>query len=195
MKAFQPTTTARDHLRPISPQSKLFNVVVAYDGITGAIYAHEAIGALAMALGHDVEVNTDTWSFDMLQRLDLRHVAVREAARADLIIVSATAELPPHLESWLLTCMREADGHRPMLAALYPELEGYEAQMQAINDCLAGIAARWRIPCLCNGEIDRWLAAGHAAEFVHYKPHHWPQPHSDYFANPLPASHYGGINE
>lgn len=195
MNANQPNSTAGDTLRSPSTQSKFLNVVIAYDGLTGAIYAHEAIGSLAMALGHEVEVNTDTWSFAMLQRLDLRHVAVREAAVADLIIVSATSPLPPHVESWLITCMREAEEQRPMIAALYPEMEGPVANTQEISACLSGVAARWRSPFLCNTEIDRWIEEGHAAELVNRKPVSLSQPRLDYFAEQVPTSYYGGINE
>ena len=138
------------------------NVVALYDGFMTAVYAHEAVGSLTMAVRPHANVASRVWSFDMLTRLDVRHPSIRVASEADVIIVAAdaSAPLPHHVLSWLARSVQENGKGAPVIVAIHQEEPGTEQTIQPLLVDLRTITDRWNAPLLCNGEFDRFLDEG-----------------------------------
>ena len=144
------------------------SVVAVYDGITDAVGVHAAIGALTMSAGPDVNVRCITWSFDMLTRLDVRHVSIREAAQADVLIVSASGTDPllAHVTAWVTTCLRENGRGAPLLAALHLEAPGLAESSSPLCEFLSRTAALWQTEFLCNEDFAARLDQGLALQLL-----------------------------
>jgi hypothetical protein len=139
--------------------SSTLNVVALYDGFMTAVYAHEAVGSLTMAVRPHANVDSRLWSFDMLTRLEARHPSIRVASEADVIIIAADAStpLPHHVLSWLARSVQENGKGAPVIVAIHHEEAGMEQTMAPLLTDLRTITGRWNAPLLCNGDFDKFL--------------------------------------
>lgn len=143
-------------------------VVSLYDGFISAVYAHEAVGSLAMAVRPFMDVESSAWSFAMLSRLDLRHPSIREAAEADMIIIAADASLPlpAHIRTWLTRSLQENGKGAPLIVAIHQEDDEQAEATSPLHEDLGFIAERWGTQLLRNGEFDAHLERGLAGSLA-----------------------------
>lgn len=90
-----------------------FNVVIAYEDYRAAERAKQAYDFLVANLVHEWRVSSQMWKFEVLGNPELREMAAKDAAQANLIIVSARGEgeLPAEVKAWIelwLGCQGES---------------------------------------------------------------------------------------
>ena len=110
--------------RPEHDSSSAFNVVIAYEDFETGKHAKKTYDYLAEHLGRDCQFSQQMWKFDVLAVPKLRDIAARDAAAADIIIVSAhgTNPLPDEVTSWIQMWL--AEGCRAIaLVALFDSEE------------------------------------------------------------------------
>ena len=171
-------------------------VVALYDGFISAVYAHEAVGSLAMAVRPFMDVESSAWSFAMLSRLDLRHPSIREAAEADMIIIAADASLPlpPHIRTWLTRSLQENGKGAPLIVAIHEEDAEQAEATSPLHEDLGYIAERWGTPLLRNGEYDAHLERGLAGDLASRRGSHGTSVEFDRLFSAHPTGAWG-INE
>jgi hypothetical protein len=79
-----------------------FSVVIAYEDFETAAHARKTYDYLVRNLEGGHEFAHQMWKFDVLQVPKMREIAARDAAAADLIIISCrgSADLPEHVKTW-----------------------------------------------------------------------------------------------
>lgn len=189
LTSFESRTPATDHACTLK-------VIAVYDGFTSAVYAHEAVGSLAMAIRPFAHLVNNVWSFDMLARLDLRHSTIRVAAEADVIIIAAEAAraLPAHVETWLVRSLQENARGSPLIVVIDQEESGHEEESPPLCEHLTTIAGHWGTPLLRNGEFDSRLERGLATELTDRTDHGGATADLNRLLSAHPAG-YWGINE
>ena len=120
-----------------------FNVVIAYEDFETGKHAKTTCDFLTENLGPDCHVNTQMWKFDVLAIPKLREMAAKDAAAADIIIISCrgdsdlSAPLKAWIESWL------ADKRSALaLVALFDRPQDHLFQSRSVQDYLAEVAKR-----------------------------------------------------
>jgi hypothetical protein len=80
-----------------------FNVVIAYEDFETGKHAKRIYDFLVEQLNDECVFNNEMWKFDVLAVAKLRDMAAKDAAAADVIIVSVhgTSELPGDVKSWV----------------------------------------------------------------------------------------------
>ncbi len=155
-----------------SSSGTTLHVVAVYDSPANAVEVQAAEEALTMAAGPDVSIQCLTWSFDMLVRLDVRHLSIREAARADILILSASGKqpLPAHIIAWVTTCLQQSGHGAPVLTALHPEVLAPEP-ISPLCDFLSNTAVLWQTDFLCNEDFTVGLEQGLVAQLLQRRRH------------------------
>jgi hypothetical protein len=148
-----------------------FSVVIIHDGFYAGMRAQEALEWLRYTLGSDLQVYPMSWSFENLERLDVRSMSIRAAAAADVIIVSAsdTAPLPNHIKQWLNSTLAEQQATRPMLVALHDEKIESNGTMGPLCTHLQRVADAWQTEFMCNEDFDRHLDLDFATRLIRHK--------------------------
>jgi len=120
-----------------------FNVVIAYEDFETGKQAKKACDFLTENLGPDCHVNNQMWKFDVLGLAKLREMAAKDAAAADIIIISCRGdnELPEPLKAWIELWLAEK-GKALALVALLDRPQDHLFQSRAVRDYLAGVAKR-----------------------------------------------------
>jgi hypothetical protein len=95
-------------------------VVIASADRTAEQRAIRLVARLTSGLGDDLEFQPLAWSFHLLNDPDWRELAVGDAARADMLVVTSTspAKLPPAVESWVQTSIGRLRGREAAFVAL-----------------------------------------------------------------------------
>jgi hypothetical protein len=85
----------------------VFSVVIAYEDFETGKQARRTYDLLVEQLGREFRFANQMWKFDVLSVAKLREAAVKDAAAADIIIISARAQsdLPPGVKDWLETAI------------------------------------------------------------------------------------------
>jgi hypothetical protein len=86
------------------PEEKaILNIVIVYEDFDAGKHAKETYDCLIHELGRDYEFINQMWKFDILGNPKMRQLAAKDAAAADLIIVSThgIGELPVEVKKWL----------------------------------------------------------------------------------------------
>ncbi len=80
-----------------------FNVLVVYEDFETGKHAKRTFDYLVEHLGDECRFTNQMWKFDVLAVPKLREMAARDAAVADIIIVSAHGAhpLPPEVKAWI----------------------------------------------------------------------------------------------
>ena len=97
------TTLSRLQVWPLWQKSKRLTVSVVYeDSATGA-RADDFYQTLIRCLGRNCEFTKEMWLLTELRTVQLRAIAAREAASADLVIISVhhAEALPDEVKSWI----------------------------------------------------------------------------------------------
>lgn len=78
------------------------NVVIVYEDFETGTHAKKTYDFLVDNVRPECQFTNQMWKFDVLSIPKLREIAVRDAATADIIIISGHGgELPAHVKSWV----------------------------------------------------------------------------------------------
>jgi len=127
-----------------SPREKMmmmkrtFTAVMAYEDASTAERAKKAWNYLVSTLRGHSEPGLRLWKFDVLRIREMRDVAARDAARADMILIATrgTLDLPAEVKVWIdgwLAHKGEAQDDQSTLAVLFdapPDKVGVPALAQ-----------------------------------------------------------------
>ena len=108
--------------------------VAAYEDASTESRVHEFCRNLLRRLGPEGDVVEQMWLFSELRLPQLRAVAADEAARADLIIVSArpAESLPDEVKSWIELWLKRKKSRPKVLLGLFdPPYRGVSSSLQA----------------------------------------------------------------
>jgi hypothetical protein len=132
-----------------------FNVVIAYEDFETGKHAKKICDFLTENLGPDCHVNNQMWKFDVLGLPKLREMAAKDAAAADIIIISCRGEsdLPEPLKAWIELWLAEKGGALA-LVALFDRPQDHLFQSRVVRDYLAGVARRGHMAFFAQPEED-----------------------------------------
>ena len=121
----------------------VFSVVIAYEDFKTGRHAKQACDFLVANLSHEWQVTSQMWKFEVLSIPELREMAAKDAAMADLIIVSSHGddELPADVKGWI-EMWRGGEGGASALVALFDSPPGRAGHARATHAYLAGVAKR-----------------------------------------------------
>jgi hypothetical protein len=126
-----------------------FNVVIVYEDFATGKHARKTYDFLVESLGHDCRFINLMWKFDVLKVAKLRDMAARDAALADIVIVSShgSHELPAEVGKWIESWLADP-GETLALVALFDRPEEKSEKMSEIRHYLADVAKRGRMEFL-----------------------------------------------
>jgi len=140
------------------------NVVIAYEDLDTGKRAMKTYEFMVQQLGDQCIFANQMWKFDVLAVPKLKEMAAKDAAAAEIIIISAHEgrELPPAVKAWIETWV----GYKTQATALVALL-GDEAGDNPVRTYLAEVARRAKIEFFCQPGIwpdasERQPAATHA---------------------------------
>ena len=115
-----------------------FNVLIAYEDFDAGKHAKETYDFLVENVGRDCQFNNQMWKFDVLLMPKLQAIAVEDATRADIIIISSQArELPSHVTAWIEAWLAAAQNPLALVALFQPagqEMAGISRARQYLAD-------------------------------------------------------------
>jgi hypothetical protein len=80
----------------------VFSVVIAYEDLESGKQAKHAYDFLAEKIGSECHFTNQMWKFDVLGIPNLRDIAVKDAAMADIIIIACQSDdLPVQAKNWM----------------------------------------------------------------------------------------------
>jgi hypothetical protein len=117
-----------------------FNVVIAYEDFQTGKYAKRTYDFLVENLGRDCQLANQMWKFEVLRIPKLRDLAVKDAAMADIVLVSCHggSDLPAEVKHWLEAWL-QAPGEPLALVALFDRPREHTLP---IRSYLASVARR-----------------------------------------------------
>lgn len=82
------------------------NIVIAYEDFEAGKHAKSTYDFLEAQLGREFQISNQMWKFDVLCIPKLREMAAKDAAMADIIIISSRGgELGSEVKTWIETWM------------------------------------------------------------------------------------------
>lgn len=125
-----------------------FNVVIAYEDFETGKQAKRTCDYLAERMEEECQVQQQMWKFDVLGVTKLREIAADDAARADIIIISAHGndELPPEVKAWTELWLPQPKKAIALVALLDLVIEGSD---NPIRRYLASAARRAGLEFFC----------------------------------------------
>jgi hypothetical protein len=146
------TTLSRLRVWPLWQKAKRFAVSgVHEDSATGA-RAEEFCQMVSRSLGLSCEFTKEMWLLTELRAPDLRAIAAKEAAAAELVIVSVhhAETLPNEVKSWIELWLKQKARRSIVLLALFdPPYRGTSSSIQAY---LRAVAERGNMEFLARSE-------------------------------------------
>jgi hypothetical protein len=124
----------------------VFSVVLVFEDFSTGKRAKRAYDFLAANLTHEWHVVSQMWKFEVLGIPELREMAAKDAAMANLIIVSSRGdrELPAHVKDWIETWLGYR-GEAVAIVALFDSPPERAGQAQATQTYLEGVAKRGQL--------------------------------------------------
>ena len=118
------------------------NVVMAYEDFDTGKHAKKTYDFLVENLGHECHFNHQMWKFDVLGISKLREMAAKDAAMADIIIISCRGtELPAEVKAWIELWLQD-HSHPIALVALFDRRSDDLDQARASLEYLQAVAKR-----------------------------------------------------
>lgn len=136
---------ARRNLRPGSTKSKpagpAFNAFIAYADIPASRLAIASINDVLRAAKRGHRLNPMLWKFSQLPAGNWREAAVREALRADVIVLASSTPgtLPAELEGWLSDLVVRSGGRRMTLVVLLGPNDAWTVTLERVAQSPAPI--------------------------------------------------------
>jgi hypothetical protein len=120
-----------------------FNVVIAYEDFETGKQAKRTFDFLAEQLKDECQFTNQMWKFDVLNIPKLREMAAKDAAGADIVIISchARSELAPEVRAWIELWLAERN-EAIALVALLDSPPGFTMETIALRKYLADVALR-----------------------------------------------------
>lgn len=131
----------------------------------------EALEWLKSALCPDLRVCPACWSFDALERQEVRTTSARAAAAAELLVVSAADEmsLPDHVKQWFSSIPEQQRDTRPVIVALHEEEFESSNPPGLLCSQLKEVADSWQTEFMCNADFDRRMDSDFATQLLSSK--------------------------
>src|SRR6266478_2239395 len=140
------------------------NVVIAYEDFVTGKHAKGTYDFLVEHLGHEFQFMNQMWKFDVLSIPKLREMAAKDAAMADIIIISSHGrELSQEVKSWIETWLAEK-GNLMALVALFTGSTCDPSATVAVRDYLEGVARRGRLEFFA--QPDEWPGKRNGEPFL-----------------------------
>jgi hypothetical protein len=136
------------------------NVVIAYEDLETGKRAMKTYDYMVEQLGDQCLFTNQMWKFDVLSVPKLKEIAAKDAAAAEIIIVSAHEgkQLPAEVKGWVETWL----SYKTQTAALVG-LFGAESVENPVRNYLAEVAKRAKIDFFCQPGIWPGMGAKHNA--------------------------------
>lgn len=136
------------------------NVVIVYEDLETGKRAMKTYEYMVQQLGDQCLFANQMWKFDVLAVPKLKEMAAKDAAAADIIIVSAHAgnELPAEVKTWVDLWLSYKT-HASALVGLF----GTESVDNPARTYLADVAKRARMEFFCQPGIWPRATASHTA--------------------------------
>jgi hypothetical protein len=154
-----------------SEDNSSFDVVIAYEDFETGKHARKTYEFLVENLGHDCRFTNQMWKFDVLRIPKLREMAAKDAADADIIIVSSHGDddLPAEVKQWIDMWVGER-GNALALVALFDRAEDRREKARSVRAYLAQVARQGRMEFFAQpddwpgrrGESDPFLIQPHS---------------------------------
>ena len=129
-----------------------FSVVIVYEDFETGKHAKKTYDFLVENLGHDCRFINQMWKFEVLAIPKLREMAAKDAAGADIIMISCHGkELPPDVRAWVELWLAEST-HSTALVALFAGSDHEENS--EVRSYLASVAARGQMEFFA--QPDEW---------------------------------------
>jgi hypothetical protein len=135
------------------------SIVTIHHGFTAGIRTKEAVGWLRFSLGGKFQIHAQNWSYEELVPGIPNQPALRAAAEADVIIISApdSEPIPPYIEQWLDTVWSGMRGRKSVLVALHEDDPVVAWRTGPFCQDLERQAQRWGIDFMRNREFDEQM--------------------------------------
>jgi len=131
-----------------------FNVVIAYEELETGKHAKKIYDFLVENLGPDCRFTNQMWKFEVLGIPKLREMAARDAAAADIIMISCRgSELPPEVKAWIELWLAEQT-HPIALVALFDQQHALTSETAEVRSYLAAVSKRGRMEFFA--QPDHW---------------------------------------
>jgi len=126
------------------------NVVIAYEDLETGKRAMKTYEYMVQQLGDQCLFANQMWKFDVLAVPKLKDIAAKDAAAAEIIIISAHGgrDLPADVKSWIETWL----GYKTEASALVALFDG-ESDFNPARTYLMDIASRAQIEFFCQPDI------------------------------------------
>src|SRR4051794_11994615 len=120
-----------------------FSVVIVYEDFETGKQAKRTFDFLAEQLKSDCVFTNQMWKFDVLNIPKLREMAAKDAASADIVIIScrARAELAPEVKAWIELWLAD-ENNATALVALLDDSTAASLETAALRRYLADVAVR-----------------------------------------------------
>lgn len=132
----------------------IFSVVIAYEDFNCGKRAKITYDFLVEQLGKECRFTNQMWKFDVLSIPKLREWAVRDAAQADIILISCSGnDLPPEVKAWIELWLAEPT-HPLALVALCDKAQPENSYSQSVRHYLTDVARRGQMEFFA--QPDEW---------------------------------------
>jgi hypothetical protein len=132
------------------PAKPSFKVFIACDNHLALLQARKVQHQVEALCAGEMEVWQVVWNFSLLRHSELREHATREAAAAEMVVLSlcGTSELPGHVKRWMEGLPSRRRRGEAALVALTGPGRGQSNYVQL--DFLRQIAATRKLDFICN---------------------------------------------
>jgi hypothetical protein len=126
------------------------NVVIAYEDLETGKRAMKTYEYMVKQLGGECLFANQMWKFDVLAVPKLKEIAAKDAAAAEIIIISAHEgrELPPSVKAWIELWL----SYKTEASALVGLFDG-DTEANTVRSYLAEVAKRAKIEFFCQPGI------------------------------------------
>ncbi len=151
-----------------TPEPGSIAVAAIYDDLSDGLRAKEALARLRCSQVSFVPVSTFAWSFQQLERLDVRSHAFRVASSVDMIVIAAHAGcvLTGQINHWLERCLAARPPGLRILVALDAGMDASPAsewEDRGLRFSVRQFAARWGAKFMNNEEFEQQTDPASAA--------------------------------
>ena len=146
------TSLSRLKAWPLWQKAKRFAVSAVHEDSVTGLRAEEFCQSLVRGLARTPEISKEMWLLTELRTAPLRAIAAREAAAADLVIVSVhhAETLPSEVKSWIDLWLKQRTRRPAVLLALFdPPYLGTSSSIQA---ALRDVAQRGNMEFLARSD-------------------------------------------
>ena len=146
------TILSRLRVWPLWQKSKRFAVSGAHEDTATGARADEFCRMLSKCLSQDCKITKEMWLLTELRTPQLRSIAAREAALADLVIVSVhhAETLPIEVKTWIDLWLKQRGSRPAVLLALFDPL--YLGTSSSIQAYLREVAQSGKMEFLARSE-------------------------------------------